>query len=458
MQKQIDHYDVIVIGAGPAGRSAARTAASFGAQVAIVDNSRTSGVMPLEDIAGLKLRELIRQQRGAFSGSDVWRNQIISEAHEHALHAQQMLREQIALDFLQQSVTYIEGTAMLGANHDVHIATPSGAMRTCTANNLVLATGALFVPPQGMLPDDPDVRDCQNLQFDEPLDAGLLIVGDSNSAIACASLMAALDVPVTLVTTSDRIAAEMDEEHATLLQHELCRAGIQIRPSIHMCLVERVHGKLRAKMNDGTILRPSAVRFSSDLVPNTSGLGLGKAGVQMDENGFIQVDRFFRTTAHGIYAAGDVIGCASSNEGAALQGRAAACHIFWRASKEYVDLMPVQRVSGIPELACAGLSEAQCKAQRLAYVVGRSRLDRTLRGLISNSDGQLKLLFDQSTRQLIGVHCIGNNAVDVVNIGQAIMHYGGTLDAFDAMIPIEMSYGYAYQYAAHDALKTLVSA
>jgi NAD(P) transhydrogenase len=78
--------------------------------------------------------------------------------------------------------------------------------------------------------------------------------------------------------------------------------------------------------------------------------------------------------------------------------------------------------------------------------------------LIAGESGQLKLIFDATTRQLIGVHCIASNAADVVNIGQAVMHYGGTLEAFDALIPIETSYGLAYQQAAHDALKSLALA
>jgi NAD(P) transhydrogenase len=456
MQEQADHYDVIVIGAGVAGRSAARTAASFGARVAIVDNSPTSGVMPLAHIAGLKLRELIqRQQQDVLASSGMWRNTIFSEAREHAMHAQQTLREQIALNLLRHGMSFIEGTAMLGMNRNVHITLPTGIVRSCTADSVVLATGALVIPPHGMPPNDPDVCDYRDVLRDEPLDANVLIVGASAGAMAHASMMAALDVPVTLVTADRCIAPEMDEEHAMLLQHDLCKAGVQIHFGINTCQVERVHGKLRAMLDDGTVLHPAAVRYTSDLLPNTSGLGLLKAGVQVNGAGFIEVDRYFRTTAHGIYAVGDVIDPSGSLENATIQGRAAACHIFRRASKEYVDLMLVRHMPGIPELAGVGLTEAQCKAQHIAHFVGRSDLDRTMRGLVSSGNGKLKLIFDQSSRQLIGVHCIGSNAVDVVNIGQAVMHYGGTLEAFDALIPIETSYGHAYQDAAHDARRSL---
>lgn len=459
LQQQADHYDVIVIGAGAAGRSAARTAASFGAQVAIIDNSPTSGVMPLAHIAGLKLRELIlRQQQDVLASSDMWRNAIVSEAHDHAMHAQQLLREQIALNLLRRGVSHIEGTATLGMNRSIHITQSSGIVRSCTADNLVLATGAFLIPPQGMPPDDPDVCDYGDMLRNEPLDTDLLIVGAGAGAMAHASLMAALGVSVTLVSSNNRIAPEMDEEHALLLKHELMRAGVQFLFSVGTCQVERDHGKLRAVLGDGTVLHPAAVRYTSDLLPNTSTLGLLKAGVQVDEAGFIEVDRYYRTTVHGVYAVGDVIGPSGGMECATMQGRAATCHIFRRASKEYVDLMPVRHVPGIPELACAGLDEAQCKAQRIAYFVGRSDLDRTMRGLVSSGNGKLKLIFDQSSRQLIGVHCIGSHAADVVNIGQAVMHYGGTLEAFDALIPIETSYGHAYQDAAHDALSSLALA
>jgi NAD(P) transhydrogenase len=459
MRETADHFDVIVIGAGAAGRCAARTAASFGARVALVDHSPDSGVMMMEHIAGLKLRELIRrQQQDVLASSIHWRNMIAREAREHAAHAQQMLREQIAIDFLRHGVTYIEGAVALGMNRAVQIALPSGVVRDCTAGSVVIATGALRVPPQGMPPDDVDVCDHRKTLCDEPLAADLLIVGDDAGAVAHASLMTALGVPVTLVAAGDRIVPDMDEEHAVLLQHVLRQAGVKFHLGIGACVVERAHGRLRARLNDGTVLHPFAVRYISDLLPNTSGLGLAQAGVQVDAAGFIKADEFFRTTAHGIYAVGDVIGAGCTLEGASMQGRAAVCHIFRRASKEYVDRMPVCHVPSLPELAGVGLTEAQCKAQRIAHIVGRSSLERTLRGLIAGESGQLKLIFDATTRQLIGVHCIASNAADVVNIGQAVMHYGGTLEAFDALIPIETSYGLAYQQAAHDALKSLALA
>lgn len=454
MQDPANHFDVMVIGADAAGRSAARTAASFGVRVALVDLNLSSGVMTMEHIAGLKLRELIRrQQQDVLVSSDVWRNKIVREARAHAAQAQQLLRDRVAIDFLQQGVTCIEGAAVLGMNRAVQIILPSGAVRDCTAGSVVLATGALLVPPQGMPPDDADVCDYRKTFCDEPLAANLLIVGGDAGTVAYASLMTTLGVPVTLAAGGDRIVPEMDEEHAALLKHELRQAGAQLYCNIDDCVVERVHGRLRARLNDGTILHPSAVRYTSDLLPNTSGLGLAQAGVQVDASGFIKADEFFRTTAHGIYAVGDVIDAGCTLEEAAMQGRAAICHIFRRASKEYVDRVPVRHVPSLPELAGVGLTEAQCKAQRIAHIVGRSSLDQTLRSLIDGESGQLKLIFDVSTRQLIGVHCMGSNAADVVSVGQAIMHYGGTLEAFDALIPIETSHGHAYQHATHDALK-----
>lgn len=456
-QEPADHYDVMVIGAGVAGRSAARTAASFGARVAIVDNSPTSGAMPVDHITGLKLRELIRrQQQDVLASSFDWRNRIIREAREHAMHGQQMLREHIALELLRCGVTHIEGTATLDTQHGVRIALPSGMTKTYTAGTLVLATGASFIPPHGILPDDPDVCDYRNMLCNEPLATDKLIIGASAGTVAYASLMAALGVQVTLVSADDRIAAEMDEDHAALLQRDLSRAGVQFHFGVRLCGVERVQGRLRAELDNGVVLCPSVVRYVSDLLPNTSSLGVMKAGVQVDAAGYIVVDGFFRTTAHGVYAVGEVIGAGGSIESASVQGRAAACHIFRRASKEYVDLMPVRHVAGIPELAGAGLTEAQCRSQHIAHFVGRSDLMDTVRGMIAGDHGQLKLIVDQTTRQLIGVHCIGSNAVDVVNIGQAVMHYGGTIEAFDALVPIETSYGHAYQNAARDALNRLV--
>jgi NAD(P) transhydrogenase len=449
-------YDVVVIGAGAAGLSAARSAASFGARVAIVDQNPASGAMPMAHIAALKLRESIRrQQQAVLASSGFLRNKVIREACESAAHAQQTIREQIALDLLRQGVTYIDGAATI-ANRSVHVAPSAGESRVITAGNIVIATGASFIPPQGVPPDDMDAHDFREVLCAEPLPAVLLILGASPNAVAHASLMAALGVSVTLATADARMLPEMDEEHVVLVQQALRHADVQMLAGVQATIVERFHGRLRATLDDGTVVDADAVHYTSDLLPNTGGLNLLKAGVQVDPAGFIKVDAFFRTTAHGIYAVGNVTGPGSTVEDVIIQGRAAACHIFGRASKEYVDLMPVRHMPGIPELASVGLSEAQCHAQGRACVTGRSNMHRTLRGLVSSNEGHLKLIFDASTRQLIGAHCIGNDAADVVGIAQAVMHYGGTVEAFNALIPIEMGCGHTYQAAARDALRNLM--
>ena len=147
------------------------------------------------------------------------------------------------------------------------------------------------------------------------------------------------------------------------------------------------------------------------------GLGLEAAGVALDAGGRITVDEHFRTSAKGVYAAGDVLGPTLASI-AMEHGRAAVCHAFDILFEGIVDSAPVSAVYGMPELSGAGLTEEQCRHRGLDYEVGRADLARSPRGAIAGRGGRLKLIFVKEDRRLIGVHCIGDIASEIVGIGQ----------------------------------------
>jgi NAD(P) transhydrogenase len=176
--------------------------------------------------------------------------------------------------------------------------------------------------------------------------------------------------------------------------------------------------------------------------------------VQIDARGRIVVDRQFRTSVENIFAAGDVLGPTLASI-AMEQGRAAACCALGIPLEGTVDSTPVSAVYGMPEVAGAGLTEEQCKSQRLDYEVGRSEFDLTPRGAISGHGGLLKLIFLRDSRKLVGVHCIGDIASELVTIGQMVIHFGGTINTFARVSINTPTYSYAYKYAAFDGLRRL---
>jgi NAD(P) transhydrogenase len=176
--------------------------------------------------------------------------------------------------------------------------------------------------------------------------------------------------------------------------------------------------------------------------------------VDLDERGRIVVDDHFRTSAEGIYAAGDVIGPPALASVSMEQARVATCWAFDIPFKKTVDELPPFGVYSIPEVAMVGMTEQQAEAAGIAYAVGRARFDTNTRSAIAGStDGCLKLVFAQDDLRLLGVHILGDEATELIHYGQAVIHFGGTVEHF-----IHSTYNVptrteSYKYAAYDGLR-----
>jgi NAD(P) transhydrogenase len=213
-------------------------------------------------------------------------------------------------------------------------------------------------------------------------------------------------------------------------------------------------GESAAELSTGAKFQPDTVLFAAGRAANTEGMDLDAAGVKTDSGGRIVVDEHFRTSADGIFAAGDVLGPTLASI-AMEQGRAAACYALAIPFEGAVDPTPVSAVYGMPEVAGAGLTEEQCQAQGIDYEVGRSEFELIPRGAIAGHGGLLKLIFRKDTQKLLGVHCIGDVAAELVGLGQMVIHFGGTLSVFDEVSMNTPTYTYAYKYAAFDGFRRL---
>jgi NAD(P) transhydrogenase len=209
-------------------------------------------------------------------------------------------------------------------------------------------------------------------------------------------------------------------------------------------------------MSTGETLSADTVLFAAGRVANTEDLGLDAAGMTLDDRGRIVVDKHFRTSVKGVYAAGDVLGPTLASI-AMEHGRIAVCHAFDIPFEGVVDPAPVSAVYGMPEVSGAGLTEEQCRDQGLDYEVGRADLARTPRGAIAGRGGRLKLVFLKKDRKLVGVHCIGDIASEIVGIGQMAIRCGGTMNTIANMSLNTPTYSYAYKYAAFDGLRRLAA-
>jgi NAD(P) transhydrogenase len=456
-----DHFDLVVIGSGPAGEKGAARAAYFGKKVAIVERARRPGGAAVGN-AGIPtktLRETALYVSG-FRKRDVYgvSLELSPEATVARLRARtgdviRAMTENVRRNIERHGIVLIHGHAKLGPDMAVFVRTDDGAERTLTADAILVASGSRPHHPPGFPFEDPDVYDSETvLEMDRPV-ASLAVVG--RGAVACeyASIFAALGVKVSLVARGDTLVSFLDDEISNLLQESFTRAGIDVRLGSGKIEVARNADGLEVRPERGDPIRPDAVLVAGGRIGNVEDLGLQEAGVQVDERNQILVDETFKTTAAGIYAAGDVIGSPQLASVSMEQGRAAVANALELKAIAGVDAVAPYGVYSIPEASMVGLTEKGAVAEGIDYEVGRGSFATNARANISGwTEGLVKLVFRRDDLRLLGVHIVGENASELVHLGQVVLAREGRIDHFVHATFNVPTQSEAYKYAAYDGL------
>ena len=459
-----DIYDLIAIGAGPAGESATELASFFGYRSAVIEKYRPGGTVTTSGGAPTKtLREAALYFWGFCEGdvyglrmaappeiaTDVIRNRTSSVCD--------LLQKVTAENIAKSNVDYIQGNARVGPDGAVIVSDDDGNHRNLRAKAVLIATGSRPFRPSNISFDIPGVCDTDTILQRGRVPKDIVIVGGGPVGVEFATICHVLGARVTILDRGTRLMPTMDAEVSACMEELFRKWGLRI---LFGSTAESIAAKgdgLQVKASTGESLLPDTVLFAAGRSANTDGLGLEGVGVDLDSRGRIVVDQSFRTSADGIYAAGDVLGPTLAST-AMEQGRLAICHAFRIPFQGTVDPTPVSAVYGMPEVSGAGLTEEQCRERALDYEVGRADLALTPRGAIAGRGGLLKLIFLKADRRLIGVHCIGDIASEIVGIGQMVIRCGGTMNTIANMSMNTPTYSYAYKYAAFDGLRRLVSA
>jgi NAD(P) transhydrogenase len=321
---------------------------------------------------------------------------------------------------------------------------------------VLIATGSRPFHPPGIPFDDPDVLDSESARdLDRPM-RSLLVVGSGAVACEYASIFMALGAEVTLVDRGTRLLPFLDAECSAMMAECFQASGMKVLPDTAVAALSRDAEGLSVRTDRDAVLRPEKVILAAGRVGNTEELGLADVGVDTDERGRIQVDAHFQTTAPGVYAAGDVIGPPALASVSMEQGRVAACYALDIPFKNTVDPLTPFGVYSIPECAMVGLTEDQAAAKDHHYVTGTSRfVDNSRAAIAGTSEGMVKLVVDVDSRRLLGVHIVGEEATELVHQGQAVLHFGGTVDYFIHATFDVPTMSDAYKYAAYDCLQRM---
>ena len=454
-------YDLVAIGAGPAGESATELASFFGHHSAVIEKAEPGGTVTTTGGAPTKtLREAALYFSG-FCERDVYGLQMSAPPEiatdiirKRTWSVCELLQKLTAQNIAQNNVDFIEGTARVAGDSTV-IVSENGGQRTLRAKAILIATGSRPFRPPNISFDIPGVCDTDTILSRGRVPKDIVIVGGGPVGVEFATICHALGARVTLIDSGTRLMSMMDGEVTRCMEALFSAWGIGM---LFGSAAENIGAKdngLEVHLSTGEKLFPDTVLFAAGRVANTQNLGLEAAGIGLDSRGRIVVDGNFRTSVEGIYAAGDVLGPTLASI-AMEQGRAAICHAFGIPFEGTVDPSPVSAVYGMPEVSGAGLTEEQCRDQGLDYEVGRADLSLTPRGAIAGRGGLLKLIFLKADRKLVGVHCIGDVASEIVGIGQMAIRCGGTMKTIANMSMNTPTYSYAYKYAAFDGLRKCV--
>lgn len=459
----MDAYDFIVIGSGPAGEKAAAMAAYFDKRVAIIDAGARPGgtVVSHGGIPTKTLREAAMYLSGFHRrevygiGVDIAPELMLDLLRARSEEVTELVSEGVAANIERHGIDLIRGRGRLHGAGTVSVTTDSGT-EIYEATKVLIATGSRPFRPDSVPFEDAGVDDSNSILALDSIPGSLVVIGGGPVGVEYASITTALGVEVTLVDAGSRLIPFADAEIADVLRQALEADGARFVFDSPGTQIERGPDGLEVLLPSGEVLRPDKVLFAAGRAGNTEDLGLEDLGVATDDRNHILVDDHFQTSVPWIYAAGDVVGPPALASVSAEQGRIATSHAFELGVIEGLDPLPVYGVYSIPEVGMVGLTEALAMEKGIQTAVGRFRFDRNARSRIAGwGVGMLKLVVDKSDHKLLGVHIVGDEAAELIHIGQAAIHAGESVERFIHSTFNTPTRSEAYKFAAYDALQDI---
>ena len=464
-------YDVVVIGSGSAGCQATLQACELGARVALLERRETLGGLGLTSgaISSKVLHEAASQPQGG------WQRPTFGESaggeKDIALpdlmaRVQEVAHQQAAMldDRLQRCgdrVDVFRGYhATLESPDSVHAWLLNNPFESLTlaAGRIVIATGSSprrlpDLPVDNQVIFDSDSAFTLGHQRDG-LPRSAIVVGAETAGVEYASILAALGAKVWLVCREDEFLPFVDRQIAAELTRYLEACGVEFINGTECERAERASGQDGGQvvLADGRVLEAEVLVVACGREGATQVLGLEDVGVQVGVHGLIPVNELYQTSVPTLFAAGDVARLPGPTSASDQQGRLAAAYALGRRL-ESGKTPPAISIYTIPEIAMAGATQQSLEAAGVPYVQGTARYEDLIKaGIAGQRHGLLSLLFEPGSGRLLGVHMIGNQACELIHVGQAVMGLGGTVEYFlDGTFNVP-TLAEAYKMAALDGL------
>lgn len=461
----MQRYDLIVIGSGPAGEGAAMMAAKNHKKVALIEKHTEvgGGCTHWGTIPSKALRHAVQRL------SEMRQNPLLKEFRSQLQltypqllsSADKVIASQVASRqryYERSRVPVFAGHARFLDANTIEVVKPHGAPQKLSADHFVIATGSRPYHPPELDFTHPRVQDSDSILKYREHPFSVTIYGAGVIGCEYASIFLNLGSKVTLVNTQDRLLSFLDEEITEALSYHLREQGCIIRHNEQFASCEPRERDVVLNLKSGRKIKSDLLLWANGRTSNTDGMNLDQIGLRPNSRGQLKTNGHYQTDLPHIYAVGDVIGPPALASAAYVQGRYAAQHLLDPSTPEHrLDSIP-SGIYTIPEISSVGKTERELQDAKIPYEVGHTAFKSLARAQMTGDlTGMLKILFHAETLEVLGVHCFGDRASEIVHIGQTVM---ASRDLNNLRYFINTTFNYptmaeAYRVAAHNGLNRL---
>ncbi len=459
-------YDAIVIGSGPGGEGAAMGLVKQGARIAVLERYHNVGggcthwgTIPSKALRHAVSRIIEFNQNPLYSDHSRLLRSSFADILNHAdsvINQQTRMRQGF---YERNRCEILQGDAHFVDAHTLALECHDGTVEMLTAEKFVIACGSRPYHPADVDFAHPRVYDSDSILSMQHEPRHVIIYGAGVIGCEYASIFRGMDVKVDLINTRDRLLAFLDQEMSDSLSYHFWNNGVVIRHNEEYEQIEGTDDGVIMHLKSGKKLKADCLLYANGRTGNTDSLQLANVGLDADGRGLLKVNSMYQTAQPHIYAVGDVIGYPSLASAAYDQGRIAAqAMVKGEATAHLVEDIPTG-IYTIPEISSVGKTEQQLTAMKVPYEVGRAQFKHLARAqIVGMSVGTLKILFHRETKEILGIHCFGERAAEIIHIGQAIMEQKGGGNTIEYFVNTTFNYptmAEAYRVAALNGLNRL---
>ncbi len=339
--------------------------------------------------------------------------------------AENVIRQQMALrkGFYERNwVDIIDGFARFVDEHTIEVELTNGGKKKYNADYFVIATGSRPYHPEDIDFTHPRILDSDTILDLQGHPRSISIYGAGIIGCEYASIFRGLRTKVNLINMRSQLLSFLDDEIVDALAYHLRENGVLIRHNEEYDKVVPDDTGVTLYLKSNKKIRTEYLFWAQGRTGNSANMGLEKLGIRINYKGSIEINENYQTAQSHIYAVGDVVGSPSLASASYDQGRFAASHIVTGKSEYHLVKHIPMGIYTLPEISSIGKTEKELTREKIPYEVGRSFFKHLARAQITgHTTGVLKILFHRETLEILGIHCFGYNAAEIIHIGQAIM-------------------------------------